>query len=101
MNKADLIQYISKEVGLTRYEANAAIDAFTGAIKKSLKKGKRVSLVGFGSWEVKKRKARYGVNPQTGAGPRQPRQMVLKRRTSVNPGIAVLQRHPKLKSPPS
>ena len=67
MNKADLIQYISKEVGLTRYEANAAIDAFTGAIKKALKKGQRVSLVGFGSWEVKKRKARWGVNPQTGA----------------------------------
>ena len=66
MNKADLIQYLAKEVGLTRYEANAAIDAFTGAIKNTLKKGDRVSLVGFGSWEVKKRQARTGVNPQTG-----------------------------------
>ena len=66
MNKADLTQYIAKQVGLTQHDANAAIDAITTAITKTLKKGQRVSLVGFGSWEVKKRKARWGVNPQTG-----------------------------------
>ena len=66
MNKADLIQIIAKEAGITNKQADEAITAFVEAVKKSLKKGKRVSLVGFGSWEVKKRKARNGVNPQTG-----------------------------------
>jgi DNA-binding protein HU-beta len=67
MNKADLTQYISKETNLTYREANQVIDCLTDAIKKALKKGERVSLVGFGSWEVKKRAARKGINPQTGA----------------------------------
>ena len=67
MNKADLVEQIAKETGITKNAADAVIDALTEAIKKSLKKGKRVSLVGFGSWEVKRRKARKGVNPQTGA----------------------------------
>lgn len=67
MNKAELIQVIAKEAGITNRQADEAINAFVDAVKKTLKKGKRVSLVGFGSWEVKKRKARNGVNPQTGA----------------------------------
>jgi len=67
MNKADLVEAIAKDVGITKNAADAVIEALTDAIKKALKKGDRVSLVGFGSWEVKKRKARKGVNPQTGA----------------------------------
>ena len=66
MNKAELIQTVAREAGLTHKESASAIDALTEAIKKSLKKGDRVSLVGFGSWEVKKRASRNGVNPQTG-----------------------------------
>lgn len=66
MNKADLLAIMSKEAGITQQEANLALDSFVGAVKKALKKGDRVSLVGFGSWEVRKRAARKGVNPQTG-----------------------------------
>ena len=67
MNKAELTQHIAKETELTIRETNQVIDTMTEAIKKALKKGQRVSLVGFGSWEVKKRAARNGINPQTGA----------------------------------
>lgn len=66
MNKADLITILSKEVGITQQEAGLALDTFVSSVKKALKKGDRVSLVGFGSWEVRKRAARNGVNPQTG-----------------------------------
>jgi DNA-binding protein HU-beta len=66
MNKAELTQHIAKETELTIRETNQVIDTMTEAIKKALKKGQRVSLVGFGSWEVKKRAARNGINPQTG-----------------------------------
>ena len=82
MNKAELIQVISKETGITNREANDVIDSFVEAIRGTLKKGKRVSLVGFGSWEVKKRKARNGVNPQTGAKIKIPARKVPK----FNPG---------------
>ena len=66
MNKADLIQEISKTASITNKEAGAAIDCLIDAVKKALKKGDHVSLVGFGSWEVKKRAKRKGVNPQNG-----------------------------------
>jgi len=52
---------------MTKKQAAAAVDAVTGAITGALKKGDKVSLVGFGSFSVKKRKARSGRNPQTGA----------------------------------
>jgi len=64
MNKADLIKAVSK-VTCTKKEAEAAIDAFLEAITRSLKKKEVVSLVGFGTFAVKKRKARKGVNPKT------------------------------------
>jgi len=85
MNKADLTQYISKQANLTYREANQAIDVLTEAIKKALKKGQRVSLVGFGSWEVKKRAARKGINPQTGAAIKIPARKYPK----FNPGKAL------------
>lgn len=66
MNKAELIDAIASKSGLTKADAKKALDAFTGAISGSLKKGDRVSLVGFGSWSVTKRSARTGRNPQTG-----------------------------------
>jgi DNA-binding protein HU-beta len=65
MNKADLIEEVAK-VTCTKKEAVEAVDATLAAIKKSLKKGNAVTLVGFGTFDVKKRKARVGRNPQTG-----------------------------------
>lgn len=67
MNKAELTQAIAQRAGLTLKDAGSAIDAFVGAIKDALKKGEKVQLAGFGTWEVKKRAARNGVNPKTGA----------------------------------
>lgn len=67
MNKADLIDKIAKDAGLTKVQANAAIDSFTDTVIGSLKKGDRVTLVGFGTFSVTERAARNGRNPQTGA----------------------------------
>jgi DNA-binding protein HU-beta len=65
MNKGDLINEVAK-VTCSKKEAVAAVDATLAAIKKALKKGDAVTLVGFGTFGVKKRKARTGRNPQTG-----------------------------------
>ncbi len=65
MNKADLIEEVAK-VTCSKKEAAEAVDATLAAIQKSLKKGDAVTLVGFGTFDVKKRKARTGRNPQTG-----------------------------------
>jgi DNA-binding protein HU-beta len=67
MNKAELIEKISGDAGLSKKEANAALDSFTDAVAKTLKKGAKVTLVGFGTFSVSKRAARTGRNPQTGA----------------------------------
>jgi DNA-binding protein HU-beta len=66
MNKADLIGSIAKDAGITKERANLAIDSLLGNVTKSLKKGGRVTLVGFGTFYTSKRKARTGRNPQTG-----------------------------------
>jgi DNA-binding protein HU-beta len=66
MNKGDLISKISEEAGISRTQANAAIDSFVDAVTKSLKSGGKVTLVGFGTFSVSKRSARVGRNPQTG-----------------------------------
>ncbi len=66
MNKAELIDSIAKDANLTKADAKKALDAFVKATTKSLKKGERVALVGFGSFSVAKRSQRTGRNPQTG-----------------------------------
>jgi DNA-binding protein HU-beta len=66
MNKGDLIENVAKKGALSKAKAAIAIDAVFDSISASLKKGKPVSLVGFGSFSVVKRKARNGRNPQTG-----------------------------------
>ena len=66
MNKSDLIDAIAADAGLTKADAGRALDAMTGAIGKTLKKGDTVSLIGFGTFSVKKRAARTGRNPATG-----------------------------------
>ena len=66
MNKAQLINEVAK-VTCSKKEAELAIGATLAAIRKALKKGDTVTLVGFGTFRVSKRKARKGRNPQTGA----------------------------------
>jgi len=65
MNKGDLINEVAKAT-CTKAEAVKAVDAVFNAVKKSLKKGDKVTLVGFGTFSVAKRAARKGRNPQTG-----------------------------------
>lgn len=66
MNKAELIDQIAKDAGLTKAQANDTVDALTGAIVGALKGGDTVTLVGFGTFSVTQRAARNGRNPQTG-----------------------------------
>jgi len=66
MNKAELIDAMAAEAGLTKADAKRALDAFVTVTTKALNKSDRVALVGFGSFSVAKRAARIGRNPQTG-----------------------------------
>jgi len=66
MTKAELIEKVAKEAKITKAAAGKSIDAIVDGISKALKKGDRVSLIGFGTFSVSKRKARTGRNPQTG-----------------------------------
>jgi DNA-binding protein HU-beta len=66
MSKGDLIESVAKSAVLSKAKAAVVVNAVLDSITKSLKKGKSVSLVGFGSFSVVKRKARNGRNPQTG-----------------------------------
>jgi len=67
MNKAELISKLADDAGITKTQANAALDSFVAAVTKTLKGGGKVTLVGFGTFSVSKRAARNGRNPQTGA----------------------------------
>ena len=67
MNKSELIEIIAKDAEISKAAAGRALDAATSAIKKALKKGDAVTLVGFGTFGVGKRAARTGRNPRTGA----------------------------------
>ncbi|HIE52485.1 MAG TPA: HU family DNA-binding protein [Armatimonadetes bacterium] len=66
MTKQDLVNAVAEKAGLTKKAAAAAVNAVTEAITEALKAGERVTLIGFGSFEVRKRAKRTGVNPQTG-----------------------------------
>ena len=65
MNKSDLIAAIAAKTGSTKKDAEASLNAFVEAVEETLVKGGKVQLVGFGSFEVRKRAARKGRNPQT------------------------------------
>ena len=67
MNKNELVAAIAKEADLSKKDAENALNAFVDVTTKELKKGEKVQLVGFGTFEVSKRAAREGRNPQTGA----------------------------------
>lgn len=66
MTKAELIDKIASGAGLSKADASRALDSTLDAVKTALKKGQKVTLVGFGTFLVKKRKARKGRNPKTG-----------------------------------
>lgn len=66
MNKADLIEIVSGEAGLSKADASRAVESVIASITNALKSGQQVSLVGFGTFAVKKRSARTGRNPRTG-----------------------------------
>ena len=67
MNKSELVDAMAKKSGLSKKDTEAALAAFTETVTKTLKKGDKIQLVGFGTFEVGKRAAREGRNPQSGA----------------------------------
>jgi DNA-binding protein HU-beta len=67
MTREEIITQIAKDTGSTKVAAKTALESFLGCITKTMKKGGRVSLVGFGTFSVSKRSARTGRNPRTGA----------------------------------
>ena len=66
MNKGELVEAIASDSEITKADAQRALDAFINVTTKTLKKGDKVTLVGFGTFSVSKRAARIGRNPQTG-----------------------------------
>ncbi len=66
MTKAELIEKMVKDAEISKAAAGNALDSLIDGIKKALKKGSKVTLVGFGTFSISKRKARKGRNPQTG-----------------------------------
>ncbi|GAB1389899.1 MAG: DNA-binding protein HU-beta [Rubrivivax sp.] len=67
MNKTELIEHIAKQADISKAAAGRALEALIGGVKSTLKKSDSVSIAGFGTFAVTKRKARTGRNPRTGA----------------------------------
>jgi Bacterial nucleoid DNA-binding protein len=67
MNKSELIAAVADKSDLSKADAGRALEAFIGVVSKALKKNDKVSIVGFGTFDVRKRAARQGRNPKTGA----------------------------------
>ena len=78
MNKSDLIEAMASDAGISKAAAGKALDSMMANVKGTLKKGGKLSLVGFGSFSVAKRAARDGRNPQTGATIKIPARNVVK-----------------------
>ncbi len=78
MNKGELIERIAKDAKLSKTQATNALNSMLGGVQSALKKGGKVTLVGFGTFSVGKRKARTGRNPQTGASLKIPARKVAK-----------------------
>lgn len=66
MNKTDLVKAISEKTGVSQKDSDAVVKAFTEVVAEELKKGEKIALVGFGTFEVSERAAREGINPATG-----------------------------------
>lgn len=67
MNKADLIDKIAASAGISKVQSSTAIETLISSVTAAVKKGERVTLVGFGTFALSQRRARNGRNPQTGA----------------------------------
>lgn len=67
MTKHDLIEAVASKVGLTKADADRAVNAFVDAVSGALARGEKVTVTGFGTFEIRQRAARMGRNPQTGA----------------------------------
>ena len=65
MNKADLVSMMAAKSNLTKKDSESALNAFVETVQTALKKGEKIQLVGFGTFEVRKRAARTGINPRT------------------------------------
>lgn len=65
MNKTELVASVAEKAGLTKKDSEKAVNAVLAAVSESLQKGEKVQLVGFGTFEVRERKARKAQNPQT------------------------------------
>lgn len=66
MNKTELINAVAANANLSKKDAEAAVNAFTSVVADTLKKGEKLQLIGFGTFEVRERGARAGRNPKTG-----------------------------------
>ena len=66
MNKAELVAAVAEKTGFTKKDAELAVNAFVSSVENALVEGEKVQLIGFGTFEVSKRAAREGRNPQTG-----------------------------------
>ena len=64
MNKAELVVSVAEKAGLTKKDAEAAVNAFVASVEDALVKGEKVQLIGFGTFEIRQRKARQGRNPR-------------------------------------
>ena len=78
MNKAELIEAMASKSGLSKADSKKALDAFINSTTGALKKGDRLSLIGFGSFSISDRKARTGRNPRTGKAIQIPAKKVVK-----------------------
>lgn len=78
MTKAELVEAMATGADITKTAASSALDAYVDAVSKELKKGGKISLVGFGTFSVSKRKAREGRNPKTGETIKIPAKKVVK-----------------------
>ena len=67
MNKTELIAAIADKAGIAKKDAEKALAAFVDTVATELKAGEKIQLVGFGTFEIRERAAREGINPQTGA----------------------------------
>ena len=83
MNKAELIEAVAEKTGLTKVQAKAAVEAIVESTAEALQQGDKVSLVGFGSFNVVRRAARKGRNPQTKKEMEIPAKNVVKFRPSA------------------
>ena len=89
MNKAEMIEAMATDAGITKAEAKRALDSFVTNTTKTLKKGNRLSLIGFGSFSVTRRAARKGRNPQTGKEIKIAAKNVVKFKAGADLGSAV------------